>query len=106
MTNSNTFQGDERDIILLSLVTARKADEEKFKSIALTKQMYYQRFNVAASRAKDKMILFHSITNSEISNKDCVRFKILGLFENFEKKHKTFEHNIQNLTSELETEIY
>lgn len=72
--NPYSFQGDERDIMLLSMVAApnerigvyNKASDER-------------RFNVAASRAKDQMILFHSVLPEDLSS-ECLRKKILEFF--------------------------
>ncbi|MFI6699208.1 AAA domain-containing protein [Streptomyces sp. NPDC050509] len=58
------FQGDERDVILLSLVV--DADNTR----ALTGQGDGRRFNVAASRARDQMWLFTSVTPDQLSSKD------------------------------------
>ena len=74
--NSYSFQGDERDIIFLSLVAARN---ERIGS--LTKAADERRFNVAASRAKDQMILFHSVTCDDLSVND-LRRQLLEFFEN------------------------
>jgi very-short-patch-repair endonuclease len=73
--NPYTFQGNERDIIMLSLVSAPKPGE---RISALTRQDAKQRFNVAASRARDQMWLFHSAKLEDLSpNPDCVRRKLL-----------------------------
>jgi superfamily I DNA and/or RNA helicase len=48
-----SFQGDERDIIFLSLVTAHNHSRK-----ALTTDKDKRRFNVAASRAKDQLCIF------------------------------------------------
>ncbi|HEY7225775.1 MAG TPA: AAA domain-containing protein [Micromonosporaceae bacterium] len=48
------FQGDERDVIFVSLVIAEKR-------AAITGTEWQRRFNVAASRARDQLWLFHSI---------------------------------------------
>ncbi|MDR3275092.1 MAG: hypothetical protein LBS81_03805 [Endomicrobium sp.] len=45
--------------------------------MALTTDVYKQRFNVAVSRAKDKIILVHSIKLKEISNPNCMRYRLL-----------------------------
>ena len=70
------FQGDERDVMLLSLVSA--PSEERPTVRALTDRASKQRFNVAVSRARDQMVLFHTPTLNELSaNPDCVRRKLL-----------------------------
>lgn len=73
--NPYSFQGDERDIMLLSLVAA---SNERIGP--LTKVSDERRFNVAASRARDQMILFHSVTCDDLSA-SCLRRKLLGFFE-------------------------
>lgn len=72
------FQGDERDVMLLSLVCAV---EEGKRIGALTKEKDKRRFNVAASRAKEQMFLFHSVTLNDL-NPDCMRYKFLEYCSN------------------------
>jgi len=74
--NPYSFQGDERDIIILSLVAA---SNERIGP--LTKPADERRFNVAASRARDQMILFHSVTCDDLSEHD-LRRRLLEFFEN------------------------
>lgn len=74
--NPYSFQGDERDVIFLSLVAANNK-----KIGPLTKAADERRFNVAASRARDQMILFHSVTCDDLSVKD-LRRSLLEFFEN------------------------
>jgi very-short-patch-repair endonuclease len=52
--NPPDFQGDERDVILLSMVATRAKQ-------AITGRTAQRRYNVAASRARDQMWLFVSI---------------------------------------------
>lgn len=68
------FQGDERDIIFLSTVSARS---EGRRPRALTDQKAERRFNVAASRAKDQLWLFHSINVGELGQ-NCFRRRLLA----------------------------
>ena len=62
-----SFQGDERDIVFLSMVAAV---EGEVHLTALTGSRFEQRFNVAASRARDQEWLFHSIRESDL-RPDC-----------------------------------
>jgi very-short-patch-repair endonuclease len=73
--NPYSFQGDERDIMFLSLVAATNE-----RIGPLTKPADERRFNVAASRARDAMILFHSVKREDLSN-TCLRRKLLEFFE-------------------------
>jgi very-short-patch-repair endonuclease len=77
------FQGDERDIIILSLVVASNEDK---KHLPLTGQRDRQRFNVAASRAREQMILFHSISVRDYRHRDCLRRDLLEFFEEGSKR--------------------
>ncbi|MFL5815192.1 MAG: AAA domain-containing protein [Bdellovibrionia bacterium] len=72
------FQGDERDIMLLSLVSA-PSDNSRIG--VLSKDKDERRFNVAASRAKEQMWLFHSATLNDVNPK-CYRYKLLEYFLN------------------------
>jgi very-short-patch-repair endonuclease len=67
------FQGDERDVMFLSLVSA---PGEGHRIGTLSGGAYEQRFNVAASRAREQMILFHSAMLSDLSPV-CLRYKLL-----------------------------
>lgn len=71
-----SFQGDERDIIFLSLVAASNV-----RIGPLTKPADKRRFNVAASRARDMMVLYHSVTCDDLSA-SCLRHCLLAFFEN------------------------
>lgn len=68
------FQGSERDVIFLSMVSSRN---EGARIASLVTERYLQRFNVAVSRAKDQLWLFHSITREELKNKEDMRFQLL-----------------------------
>jgi very-short-patch-repair endonuclease/DNA polymerase III delta prime subunit len=76
--NSASFQGDERDIMFLSLITAHN-----HKRIALTKPEDERRFNVAVSRAKEQVWLFHSVQLDDLSNTNDLRYKLLDHFINY-----------------------
>lgn len=74
--NPYSFQGDERDIMFLSMVAATNERIGPF-----TKPADERRFNVAASRARDQMYLFHSVTCDDLSA-SCLRRRLLKFFEN------------------------
>jgi len=68
------FQGSERDVMFLSMVAAPAAG---LRHAALTRDLYVQRYNVAASRAKDQMWLFHSIRPEDLGSREDMRFRLL-----------------------------
>ena len=69
-----TFQGDERDVIFLSLVVA-----PNHRPKALTGLPDQRRFNVAMSRARDQVWLFHSVRPHDLSQQD-LRWRLLNFF--------------------------
>lgn len=71
--NASSFQGSERDVILLSMVMA---PNNKFT--AQTKESMIQRYNVAMSRAKDQVVLVHSLRMSDIKNENDLRWRLLS----------------------------
>jgi transcription elongation GreA/GreB family factor len=73
--NPYSFQGDERDIIFLSMVAA---PNERIGAFA--RPTDERRFNVAASRARDQMWLFHSATCNDLGS-SCLRRRLLEFFE-------------------------
>jgi very-short-patch-repair endonuclease len=70
-----SFQGDERDVIFISVV----ADDNRG---AFTSRTYEQRVNVAASRARDQMWVFHSVRPDQLHLDDqraqLIRYAIDG----------------------------
>jgi very-short-patch-repair endonuclease len=70
------FQGDERDVIFLSMV--RSAREGRAVA-ALVQAKDERRFNVAASRAKDQVWLFHTVTLNDL-RKECLRYKLIDYY--------------------------
>ena len=83
--NSANFQGDERDIMFLSLITAHNHRRQPF-----TDDNDKRRFNVAASRAKEQMWLFHSVLPEDLSNKEDLRYKLLEHFLNPDKPTNSY----------------
>jgi very-short-patch-repair endonuclease/transcription elongation GreA/GreB family factor len=71
--DSATFQGNERDIVFLSMV-ADPASKQ-----AQTALHFEQRFNVAMSRARDRMYLVRSVREEELKPDD-LKAKVLRHF--------------------------
>ena len=62
-----TFQGDERDVVLVSMVVSANDG----RVAAFTKREYHRRINVAASRARDQLWIFHSVQPSHLLADDA-----------------------------------
>ncbi len=73
--DSATFQGSERDIVFLSMVA------DSANKTALTMLRYEQRFNVAVSRARDRVILVRSVRREELNQND-LKARLIAHFEN------------------------
>jgi hypothetical protein len=70
--DSADFQGAERDVMFLSMVASAED-----RLLPLTREMFVQRYNVAASRARDQMWVFHSVPLAALSHQDDMRFQLL-----------------------------
>jgi very-short-patch-repair endonuclease/transcription elongation GreA/GreB family factor len=71
--DSATLQGDERDIVFISMIADRARKQSQ------TSTQYQQRFNVALSRARDRMVLVRSVKEEELNPKD-LKSKVIGHF--------------------------
>jgi transcription elongation GreA/GreB family factor/very-short-patch-repair endonuclease len=73
--DSATFQGTERDIVFLSMVA------DPVNKTALTMLRYEQRFNVAVSRARDRIVLVRSVRREDL-RPDDLKARLIAHFEN------------------------
>ncbi len=73
--DSATFQGTERDVVYLSMVA------DSTNKAALTMLRYEQRFNVAVSRARDRVVLVRSVRREELNPSD-LKARLIAHFEN------------------------
>jgi very-short-patch-repair endonuclease/transcription elongation GreA/GreB family factor len=68
--NAEAFQGDERDVIFVSMVSSLQSTTGPARIGPLSKESDQQRLNVASSRARDQVWLFHSVHPGDLSAKD------------------------------------
>lgn len=97
--NAYSLQGDERDIVFLSMVVAGNR-----RFVAMTKKDQQQTFNVAASRAKNQMRLYHSVELDELK-KDCYRYQLLSYCKNPARVNKIVENLEEKCDSPFEIEV-
>lgn len=74
--NASQFQGDERDVVLLSMVSAPRADGR-----ALHRRVNDDAkkvFNVAASRARDQLWVVHSLQPGRDLKADDLRLRLIS----------------------------
>lgn len=62
--DSATFQGNERDIVFLSMIADPKHKQSQ------TAAQFEQRFNVAMSRARDRLVLVRSVREEDLKAED------------------------------------
>lgn len=68
-----TFQGKERDVMFISMVASPGY------AVAQTSRVFQQRFNVALSRARDRMYLFRSVEERDLNPAD-LKAKVIAHF--------------------------
>src|SRR5713226_573819 len=99
--NAAQFQGDERDVIFISLVdTAQRGplslrDQELFK----------QRFNVAASRARDQMWIVHSLNPNNDLKADDLRRQLIEHAQDPGRLMRALEEKENRAQSTFEREV-
>ena len=71
--NAAQFQGDERDVVFLSMVDTAEHGPLSLRD----RQLFKQRFNVAASRARDQMWLVHSLNAQTDLKADDLRRQLI-----------------------------
>jgi very-short-patch-repair endonuclease len=80
--NASHFQGDQRDIIFLSMVDSNEGDGPLRIAGEGVDQSTKQRYNVAASRAKDQMWIIHSLDYTKDLKPGDMRRDLLEYAEN------------------------
>lgn len=101
--DARTFQGKERDVMFLSMVVA--PNEQRIS--ALSRDTYAQRFNVAASRARNRMYLVRSVTLEHLSEADKIRRNLISHFATPFAQDENRQDDLRQLCeSEFEREVY
>lgn len=81
--DSSHFQGDERDVIFLSMVDSNKnSSTPLIKKTEGTDNLNKKKYNVAASRAKDQMWIVHSLDFRNDLKDGDIRKELLEFGEN------------------------
>ena len=95
------FQGDERDVMFLSMVKALDSNDPNDTVKALADKGTAQRFNVAATRGRDQVFLYHSIPVQEFRNQNDWRYKILNWY--YDPKTEELEAGRKALKKEFDS---
>ncbi|HEX3430964.1 MAG TPA: AAA domain-containing protein [Rhizomicrobium sp.] len=100
--DARTFQGKERDIMFLSMVSAPNE-----VGAPLSRDTFAQRFNVAASRARDRMYLVRSVALENLSEADRLRRSLIAHFAcPFAQDETRVEHLRKLCESPFERDVY
>ncbi len=98
--DASNFQGKEKDIIFLSMVVGSG------QGMAMTKLDNEQRFNVALSRARDRMYLYRSIEESDLNNTNDLKLKVLQHFKNPMPNSSDIKDKLELCDSDFERDVY
>ncbi len=80
--NASNFQGDERNIIFLSMVDSNEGDGPLYLRGEGAEQSTKQRYNVATSRAKDQLWIVHSLDYTKDLKEGDIRRDLLQYADN------------------------
>lgn len=96
------FQGDERDVVFLSMVDA-PPDGKMCRMVRDSETQ--RRYNVAASRAKDQLWLFHTPSLNDLRT-ECLRYRLLEhcLDPSLDEQSIVRNHNVDSLRRLAESE--
>jgi very-short-patch-repair endonuclease len=106
--DSAQFQGDERDVMFLSMVDipSDKGGPLSMRAEEGHDDMFKKRFNVAASRARDQMWVVHSLDpNVDLKQDDIRRRLILYARDQHLYNHARREQE-QKIESEFERQVF
>ncbi|WP_252231886.1 AAA domain-containing protein [Clostridium sp. ZBS15] len=103
--NSANFQGDERDIIFLTMVDANDSEGPLRLQSFGNDDLFKKRYNVAVSRAKDQLWLVHSLDSENDLKKGDIRKNLLEYCNNYKSRQVEFEKNVVKAESEFEKRV-
>jgi very-short-patch-repair endonuclease len=98
---SAQFQGDERDVVFLSVVDSPAAGALYFRD----QQMFKQRYNVAASRARDQMWVVHSLDPQTDLQPGDLRRRLIEHAQAPERLLSTLDEREKRAQSALERDV-
>lgn len=94
------FQGDERDIMFLSMVVSKNV-----QFAPITRDCDVRRFNVATSRARNQMWVFYSIDTNDISP-ECIRYSLLKYCLNYKKRNSRHKKVELSFMTKFQRDVY
>lgn len=103
--NASNFQGDERDVILLSVVDCANGEGPIAKQGFGVDDAYRKRYNVAASRAKDQLWVVDSLDPENDLKPDDIRKMLIDFSLNPESVHMRNAKSEEKAESPFESAV-
>jgi very-short-patch-repair endonuclease len=100
--NASQFQGDERDVIFLSMVDSPRPGK---RLVLRTRDDQRKVFNVAASRARDQLWVVHSLDPERDLKEGDLRLQLISYAEN-PGTHTDRASKRERIPTDLEKELY
>jgi very-short-patch-repair endonuclease len=102
--NAHQFQGDERDVMVLSMVDSPADGPQRLLSGG-ARDMYKKRYNVAASRARDQMWVVHSLDPQTDLKPEDLRRRLLEHVLHPETLRERMDAAQSRVESEFERQV-
>lgn len=99
--NSSQFQGDERDVMWLSMVDAPAGSPLRLRN----DQSFQQRYNVAASRARDQMWVVYSLDPFVDLKPEDLRRRLIEHALDPNARSRALQPERERVESELEKQV-
>lgn len=99
--NAAQFQGDERDVVFISLVDTAERGPLSLRD----QELFKQRFNVAASRARDQMWVVHSLSPQNDLKADDLRRQLIEHAQDPSRLMRALEEKEKRSQSAFEREV-
>lgn len=99
--NAAQFQGDERDVVFISLVDTAERGALSLRD----RELFKQRFNVAASRARDQMWIVHSLSPHNDLKAEDLRRQLIEHAEDPSRLMRALEEKEKRGQSNFEREV-
>lgn len=103
--NASNFQGDERDIIFLTMVDVNDNEGPMRLQSFGSDDLFKKRYNVAVSRAKDQLWLIHSLDYENDLKQGDIRKGLLEYCNNYKSRQVEFEKSVIKAESEFEKRV-
>jgi very-short-patch-repair endonuclease len=103
--NAAQFQGDERDVVFLSMVDAPTGAGPLPLRLDGPGKLFKKRFNVATSRARDQLWVVHSLDLERDLKPDDIRRRLIHYAEHADTRQRVPSGVEQDAETELEQRV-